>query len=893
MTDNSNSAITAFDKIADEARWVAWREEKRKGKPTKVPYCPHGGKARVDDPQTWGPRAEAAAKAEQLVNGKGNGGVGIVLGDLGNGFHLIGIDLDSCVDEDSRLARWAEEILALLPSYVERSPSSTGIKAFLGARNEHVRPFLDQIGVARDKWGTKRSVGADTREHGPAVEVYCSHRYFTVTEQLWPGKPNSVDPLDWPALEQLALAIAPYTPECPGEEGGYCRPSYNGRDNSRSAIALAKGAALFRAGKTFEEMCEVLRTDPETADWYHEKGEANGMHELYNIRQRAAADDAEITRLANLSELEYARERMVAAKKLGCQVQLLDRLVKGKQQSTQADHTTNDNEHSSRRKVKPADMLIALAASAAGLFHNPDNIGYADLWIDGHRETWLIRSKEFKRWLTHQFFKQNGRAPNTEALQVALNTIDAKALFEGPRRAVHVRIGEHGDKIYIDLADEEWHAVEIDADGWRVMDTPPVRFRRAAGMRPLAVPRAGGSIEDLRPFLNVKTNRDFILLATSIVYALRGRGPYPVVAILGEGGTAKTTVARVMRELIDASSVPFGPPPREDRDIFIATRNSYVTAYDNLSSLPVWLSDALCRLSTGGGYRTRALYTDDEEALFDAMRPVILTAINNVVIRGDLADRALMFTLAVIPDDKRRSEDEFWARFREAQPSIFGALLDAVAHGLRVLHTVRLPGLPRMADFAIWGVACEGALWFDGAFMAAYGGNLADVVADTIEADWVAKAVRSLMEQRTEWSDTATALLDDLAMEVGEAVARSAAWPKAPHVLSGRLRKAAPALRKVGINIDIGRVAQERWVKITRSGGSSDQTTPASDGGPDADSDADDAPEMRASHPNPAKTSDNDACDASDATAFFYENEEEGIAEYEECMEEECAHSIP
>ena len=122
---------------------------------------------------------------------------------------------------------------------------------------------------------------------------------------------------------------------------------------------------------------------------------------------------------------------------------------------------------------------------------------------------------------------------------------------------------------------------------------------------------------------------------------------------------------------------------------------------------------------------------------------------------------------------------------------------------------------------------------------------------------------------------------------------RSAVWPKAPHVLSGRLRKAAPALRKVGINIDYGRVAEERWVKIIRSGGPSDPTTRPINGDPDPDSDADDAAEMRASHSNPTKTKDNDACDASDATAFFYENEEEGIEEYEECIEEECTHRYP
>jgi putative DNA primase/helicase len=286
MTDNPNSMTntTAFDQIADAARWVAWRDETRKGKPTKVPYCPEGGeRAKPNDPSTWGTRTQARDRAEQLRNGKGNSGIGIILGDLGTGAHLIGIDFDSCIDEHGCLALWAEKILVWLHTYAERSPSGTGLKVFFRCKSEYVRPFLDLLGVDPDKWGTKRSVGEDTREHGPAVEVYCSHRYFAVTGELWLGKPDSVELLDWPALEQLARAI-------PANGGG--KP--NGRDNTRSAVAFRRGLDLQRAGKTFDEFCEALRTDPdpEIVAWVGEKGEANGMRELHRIWDNAASADA-------------------------------------------------------------------------------------------------------------------------------------------------------------------------------------------------------------------------------------------------------------------------------------------------------------------------------------------------------------------------------------------------------------------------------------------------------------------------------------------------------------------------------------------------------------------------------------------------------------------------
>jgi hypothetical protein len=150
-----------------------------------------------------------------------------------------------------------------------------------------------------------------------------------------------------------------------------------------------------------------------------------------------------------------------------------------------------------------ADILIEIA-NAAELFHTADLVAYADMRIVGHRETWPVRSKGFKRWLVRQYYEKTTGAPNSDAMQAALGVIEAKAHFDGPEQRVHMRTGslENG-KIYIDLCDDAWRAVEIDADGWRIVDEPPLRFRRTPGMLPLPVPVRGGSIDDLRPFLNV------------------------------------------------------------------------------------------------------------------------------------------------------------------------------------------------------------------------------------------------------------------------------------------------------------------------------------------------------------------------------------------------------
>src|SRR5262249_50118159 len=156
----------------------------------------------------------------------------------------------------------------------------------------------------------------------------------------------------------------------------------------------------------------------------------------------------------------------------------------------------------------------------------------------------------------------------------------------------------------------------------------------------------------------------------------------------------------------------------------IAARNAWLVAYDNLSHLPQWLSDALCRLSTGGGFGTRQLYTDDEEVLFNAQRPTLLTSIEDVVTAGAALDPALAMHPEQVPEERRRTEEEPDAEFDAALPGILGALLDAVAAGLRTLPSVHLERKPRMADFARWGEAVLRGLGRPaGRFLAVYQTN--------------------------------------------------------------------------------------------------------------------------------------------------------------------------
>ena len=251
-----------------------------------------------------------------------------------------------------------------------------------------------------------------------------------------------------------------------------------------------------------------------------------------------------------------------------------------------------------------------------------------------------------------------------------------------------------------------------------------------------------------------------------------------------------------------------------------------------VSGLPPWLSDTLCRLTSGGAFSTRRLFTDQDEILFAAARPIILNGIEEVITRPDLADRAILLMLAPIAERRRRPETALWREFELARPRILGALLDAAAQGLRALPQVRLQRLPRMADFALWVAACETTGFRpEGAFQAAYSNNRRAAIESIVDADPVAARVRELMADREQWTGSASDLLQVGVNVGGNAMVAwtRSGWPKSPRALAGRLRRAQTPLRTLGIEIVFGREGRlgTRTIRITAIGREPNPITPS------------------------------------------------------------------
>jgi len=474
-------------------------------------------------------------------------------------------------------------------------------------------------------------------------------------------------------------------------------------------------------------------------------------------------------------------------------------------------------EENPKHKSKATLLLEIARLAGVKLFHTPEGVCYGDIRVDGYRVTYKLGSNDFRDWLNHQFYLKQRKTAGSQTLQDALGVLDAMARYDGPTIAVHVRLAEHQGVIYLDLGTDDWSAIAITSDGWHITPEPPVRFRRPRGLLPLPVPARGGSISELLEVLNIKPD-DRILVAAFLLYCFNPNNPKPILMLSGEQGSGKSSTAKWLKRLIDPNKAELRQPPKDGRDLMIAATNGRLLAFDNLSHVPTDLSDALCRLATGGGFATRQLYENDEETILEAVRPVILTGIEELGSRSDLLDRMVLVSLPTIFESDRKPESELEVEFERLRPQMLGALIDAVAATLKNLPRVNSDSLPRMADFARWGIAGEEALGLEpGSFMLAYQANRASANETALEASPVAQALRKLMEQKDQWEGTMKELFEALNAIAGFKAPRDREWPRNPRGLSSSLERLKPNLRRIGISVDPQkRTNKGRYVHIEK-----------------------------------------------------------------------------
>lgn len=424
---------------------------------------------------------------------------------------------------------------------------------------------------------------------------------------------------------------------------------------------------------------------------------------------------------------------------------------------------------------------------------------FARITVDAHHELWPLYSDTFRRWLELKLFAMSGHFPNSAAIKSVLRQLEGIALFLGETQPVYLRVAQHDGKLYLDLCNDRWQIVEVSPTGWQVLDESPIAFRRSQGMQPLPTPTTGGKVEQLLRFVNAGTRDQHLLLLAWVVMAFRPTGPYPILAIKGAQGSAKSSCLRILRSLIDPSDSPIRTTPRDERDLMISAKHAYLVAFDNLSSIPTWLSDAFCRLATGGGLATRRLYTDQDQMIFQASRPILINGIEELAERGDLLDRIVSLRLPPIPKDQRRKESELWTEFEAEQPQILGALLTVLSAVLQRIDTVRIPDPPRMADFAAWATAAEEALGFKaGEALAAYRRNRRESSLHALESSPAITEVIQLVKKVGVWEGTHADLLAQVNQIVGDGK-KDSQWPKGGRGMQAAIARAETNLTVAGV----------------------------------------------------------------------------------------------
>ncbi len=411
--------------------------------------------------------------------------------------------------------------------------------------------------------------------------------------------------------------------------------------------------------------------------------------------------------------------------------------------------------------------------------------------------------------LANSYFERFGTVANTTALAGVMELLTHRASQTNERVELPMRVGESQGTLWLDLGRPNGGAVEITEGGWRVT-RPAVIWRRNGVTSPLPDPVHGGSLADLWSFVNVAPGDRDLVIGWLLSMLFPGI-PHPILAISGEQGSAKTTTGNFLKSIIDPSGSDFVRPPKDEDRWAHIVGTSWIVGVDNVSHIPDWWSDAMCRAVTGDGDISRKLYSDDDSIVRSFRRGLILNWISIGALRGDLGERLLNIEIQRITEDMRKEDSVVKAEFMSARPGILGGLLDLCVEVLKVLPQVHPAKLPRMADFARRLAAMDmvlGTKAFEA--YAAKGDDLADEIVD---GDEIGRTITELMASCPDgrWAGTASELLADLA---GLVEHRSKYWPQSPKALSSSMKRLAPSLARMGILVEIGKSNGKRRIVL-------------------------------------------------------------------------------
>ena len=429
-----------------------------------------------------------------------------------------------------------------------------------------------------------------------------------------------------------------------------------------------------------------------------------------------------------------------------------------------------------------------------------------------------VQSPRVRDWLAVSFLREHNIFPSARALRDSIEMLQAQALCgEFPSQPVDLRIGSRGHRfapeaILIDLANAAGDVISITGDSWQITSSESHTFRRSRAAQPLPEPTGieqRGTTGGLLPAAFHLPPADRARITAWLLAAVRPTGPYPILILRGPSASGKTTLARMLRALVDPCECPLSPLPQAERELLDLAWNNRIIALDHVSQLPASLHDPFCRLASGGGFALRESAHDPEPVRLTLERPVIITVPRETQHKGEwpapvaLQNLSLMVDLPEIAPERLRDQQDLWTEFEIAQPAMLADLCTAVSTALANVGTSTYEAAPRLPHLARWAAAAAPALdTTRREFFAA------------LVRDPLAIAIADFIRECSTWSGTAGELLTILQSREAPDV------PPTAKVLSERLRRAS--LHTLGIEFRDSQ-GKERTLHLTT------QPTPARD----------------------------------------------------------------
>lgn len=428
-----------------------------------------------------------------------------------------------------------------------------------------------------------------------------------------------------------------------------------------------------------------------------------------------------------------------------------------------------------------------------------------------------IDSSQMQTWVNHSYYKKTGRPLSATASKEAVDTLRAKALFEGEKRKVHIRLGMEQGVYYVDRGTSKGSFIRISNGNWTVEDNAPVIFSRPQGFAELPLPDQDDLFEpeELKALLGLD-DKNWVLFCGSLIGAFNPQGPYLILLVQGEHGSGKSYLCALVKKVVDPSSIQRSRLPKNEQDLAIQAQHNHVLAFDNASNISPDMSDFLCIVSTGGSFSTRKLYENDELQVFAFVKPLVINGIGDFAYRPDMLDRSIQLNLPAIQPHGRKTEREMNAAVERLLPGFLGYILDCVAYAQQHLSNVEPPRNMRMADAAQFILAAEPAMGVpQGAILQALEATQKEIMAARADNDTLGIALRKLLKRSREgqFQGTVGELFEEI---MPDAQDHRMPLPKSPSALSNALRRTAPMLKTIGIIIEFPRRTNRGSIVIIR-----------------------------------------------------------------------------